>query len=79
MSQKVSERMEQLGIIPEIPEQDEQPERFQISLGDILMFIPIINIIFVLVGCIFSEKIIAMTIKQITGEDTNDDKTSKRK
>ena len=36
------------------------------------MFIPIINIIFVLYGCIRSEKIIKYSVKQILGDDYDD-------
>jgi len=75
MSQKVMDEIENLGYpIEEQQGEDEQPG---INIGTIIMFIPFVNIAFVIYGCIRSDKIIKMSVKQILGDDYDEDEDDK--
>ena len=75
MSQKVMDEIERLGY--PLDEQSDDYENTGISLADIIMFIPFLNLGYVIFGCIRSKQIIKESVKQILGEDDNDSTDNK--
>lgn len=60
-----------------LDEQSDGYENTDISLADIIMFIPFLNLGYVIFGCIRSKQIIKESVKQILGEDDNDNTDNK--
>ena len=75
ISERVLDEIERLGY--PLDEQSDDYENPGISLADIIVFIPFLNLGYVIFGCIRSKQIIKESVKQILGEDDNDNTDNK--
>lgn len=75
ISERVLDEIERLGY--PLDEQSDDYENTGISLADTIMFIPFLNLGYVIFGCIRSKQIIKESVKQVLGEDDDDNTDNK--
>ena len=66
LTKRIVERIEELGLMEDLDFGDEDEPSF--SIWEIVPIVPILNLLFVIVGCLKSKEIINGAVKMLTGK-----------